>query len=210
MGIARGLSIAATLAAAALLVSGPESASAFGGSGVGAPAAAQGRAAAAFHRRPAAVHPGRTGELRMSDSGGGGGGGERQKSKKKGISVIVKERTEAKMEEKQKKEEMWRGILHNDEINTFQHVTRAITTVVTTLDRKRAFDICMETHGIGKSTVTKSWKKKAEQYCLSLQRQGLTVSIAPDKAFGGGGGGGDGDGGGDGGGGGGGGGPDMS
>lgn len=69
----------------------------------------------------------------------------------------------------------------------------------------------METHGIGKATLTKTWKKKAEQYCLNLQREGLTVSIVPDRAFGGGGDGGDGgDGGGGGGGGGDGGGPDMS
>mmetsp|Transcript_3177 Transcript_3177/g.9101 ORF Transcript_3177/g.9101 Transcript_3177/m.9101 type:complete len:197 (+) Transcript_3177:204-794(+) len=133
--------------------------------------------------------------LQMSDSGGGGGGGERQRSTKKGLTTILMDKTEEKQEEDEKKEEPWRVILHNDEINTFQHVTRAITKVITTLDRKRAFDICMETHGIGKSTLTKTWKKKAEQYCLNLQREGLTVSIVPDKAFGGGGGG-DGDGGG--------------
>jgi uncharacterized membrane protein YgcG len=83
---------------------------------------------------------------------------------------------------------------------------KAICKVITTLDRKRAFDICMETHGIGKATLTKTWKKKAESYCLNLQREGLTVSIVPDKAFGGGGGGGEGGGGS----GSGGGGPDMS
>jgi len=127
--------------------------------------------------------------LRMSDSGGGGGGGAGsvEKSKKRGLSTIVIERTEAKMDEDKNPEEMWRLVLHNDEVNTFQHVQRALCEVVSTLDRKRSFDICMETHGIGKATITKSWRQKAEQYCLNLQRQGLTVSIAPDKAFEGGG-----------------------
>ena len=55
-----------------------------------------------------------------------------------------------------------------------------------TLDRKAAFEICVTTHGVGKATVTKTWKKQAEKYCLGLQRQGLTVSIAPDKDFDGG------------------------
>mmetsp|Transcript_34043 Transcript_34043/g.68573 ORF Transcript_34043/g.68573 Transcript_34043/m.68573 type:complete len:228 (+) Transcript_34043:56-739(+) len=93
--------------------------------------------------------------LKMSDSGGGGSGA-RQKSTKKGLKTITIEKTEQKQEEEEKKEEMWRVILHNDEINTFQHVTRAITKVITTLDRKRAFDICMETHGIGKATLSKT------------------------------------------------------
>ena len=122
--------------------------------------------------------------LQMSDSGGGGGGGgggERQRSTKKGLTTIIMDKVEQQKDEEEKKEEPWRVILHNDEINTFQHVTRAITKVITTLDRKRAFDICMETHGIGKATLTKTWKKKAEQYCLNLQREGLTVSIVPDK-----------------------------
>ena len=63
--------------------------------------------------------------LHMSDSGGGGGGGgERQRSTKKGLTTILMDKTEEKQEEEEKKEEPWRVILHNDEINTFQHVTR--------------------------------------------------------------------------------------
>ena len=61
--------------------------------------------------------------LHMSDSGGGGGG-ERQRSTKKGLTTILMDKTEEKQEEEEKKEEPWRVILHNDEINTFQHVTR--------------------------------------------------------------------------------------
>jgi len=39
---------------------------------------------------------------------------------------------------------------------------------------------------LGKATVTKTWKKQSEQFCLGLQRQGLTVSISPDEDFDGG------------------------
>jgi len=39
---------------------------------------------------------------------------------------------------------------------------------------------------IDRATVTKTWKKQSEQFCLGLQRQGLTVSISPDEDFDGG------------------------
>ena len=118
-------------------------------------------------------------QLYMSDK-------ERSRSTKKGVTTIIKDKTEAKAEEQKKKEEMWRVLLHNDEVHTFNYVIRSLCKVIGTLDRKAAFEICVQTHGIGKATVTKTWKKQAEQYCLGLQRQGLTVSISPDEDFDGG------------------------
>ena len=106
---------------------------------------------------------------------------ERKRSTKKG--VLLKDKTETKAEQQKKKEEMWRVVLHNDEVHTFNYVIRSLCKVIGTLDRKAAFEICVQTHGIGKATVTKTWKKQAEQFCLGLQRQGLTVSISPDKDF---------------------------
>jgi ATP-dependent Clp protease adapter protein ClpS len=111
---------------------------------------------------------------------------EKSKSKKRGVSTITIDKTETKAEEDKKKEEMWRVVLHNDEVHTFNYVIRSLCKVVGTLDRKASFEICVQTHGIGKATVTKTWKKQAEQYCLGLQRQGLTVSISPDEDFDGG------------------------
>jgi ATP-dependent Clp protease adapter protein ClpS len=108
---------------------------------------------------------------------------ERSRSTKKGVSTIIQERTETKAEEQKKKEEMWRVVLHNDEVHTFNYVIRSLCKVVGTLDRKASFEICVQTHGNGKATVTKTWKKQAEQFCLGLQRQGLTVSISPDEDF---------------------------
>jgi ATP-dependent Clp protease adapter protein ClpS len=111
---------------------------------------------------------------------------DRSRSTKKGITTITKERTETKAEEQKRKEEMWRVVLHNDEVHTFNYVIRSLTKIVGTLDRTASFEICVETHGVGKATVTKTWKKQAEQFCLGLQRQGLTVSISPDEDFDGG------------------------
>jgi ATP-dependent Clp protease adapter protein ClpS len=111
---------------------------------------------------------------------------ERSSSTKKGITTITKERTETKAEEQKRKEEMWRVVLHNDEVHTFNYVIRSLCKIVGTLDRTASFEICVQTHGVGKATVTKTWKKQAEQFCLGLQRQGLTVSISPDEDFDGG------------------------
>lgn len=108
---------------------------------------------------------------------------ETDKSRKTKKQTQTIERTETQVEEKKNKEEMWRVVLHNDEVHTFNYVVRSLTKVIGTLDRKAAFEVCVQTHGIGKATVTKTWKKQAEQFCLGLQRQGLTVSISPDEDF---------------------------
>merc|ERR1712232_424597 len=104
---------------------------------------------------------------------------ERSKSTKKGVQTIIKEKTEEEKDEK--KEPEYRVLLHNDEVHTFQYVVRALTKSIGTLDRAAAFEICVETHGRGKAIVTKTWKKQAQQFCMALQRQGLTVSITPDE-----------------------------
>lgn len=109
--------------------------------------------------------------------------GEKNRSTKKGVSTIIADKIEEDTEQEEIKEEMWRVVLHNDEVHTFNYVIRSLGKVVGTLDKKASFEICVETHGVGKATVTKTWKKQAEQFCLGLQRQGLTVSISPDKDF---------------------------
>mmetsp|Transcript_6490 Transcript_6490/g.16032 ORF Transcript_6490/g.16032 Transcript_6490/m.16032 type:complete len:170 (-) Transcript_6490:189-698(-) len=109
--------------------------------------------------------------------------GEKSRSTKKGVTTIIKDKIEEETDDEEIKEEMWRVVLHNDEVHTFNYVIRSLGKVVGTLDKKASFEICVETHGVGKATVTKTWKKQAEQFCLGLQRQGLTVSISPDKDF---------------------------
>lgn len=116
-------------------------------------------------------------KLYMSDK-------QRSSTTKKGTVVIDK--IQQQEEQEDVPETMWRVVLHNDEVHTFNYVVRSLTKIIGTLDRKAAFEICVQTHGIGKATITKTWKKQAEQFCLGLQRQGLTVSISPDEDFDGG------------------------
>ena len=130
--------------------------------------------------------------LFMSDRGGGGGSTDLSKKKKKGIEIITADRVETDVQEDKEPEDEWRVVLHNDEVHTFQYVVQALIKVIGTLDRKRAFDICVVTHGTGKATITTAWKEQAMKYCLAMQRQGLTASIAPESRFDG-----EGDGGGD-------------
>mmetsp|Transcript_121 Transcript_121/g.219 ORF Transcript_121/g.219 Transcript_121/m.219 type:complete len:176 (-) Transcript_121:176-703(-) len=134
-----------------------------------------------------------TTKLSMSDNGAM----DRQRKSKKGKSLATIERTEAKAKEDKRDESEWRVILHNDEVHTFNYVVDSLTNILPEYNKKKAFDLCVVVHGSGKGTVTKAWKEKAEQYCMGLQRRGLTVSIAPDKNFEGGGDGEGGDGGGD-------------
>ena len=123
-------------------------------------------------------------QLKMSDAGGGGGGNmERSKSKKRGLSTITIDKVKTEEKEDIKDESEWRVLLHNDEVHTFEYVVGSLVKVIGTIDRKKAWDICVLTHGNGKATVTKAWKDQAEKYCLGLQRQGLTASIAPDDNF---------------------------
>lgn len=116
----------------------------------------------------------------MSDNGGGA---EVSKTTKKGLTTIVIDKTEEKQDQEEIPEEQWRVVLHNDEVHTFNYVIQSLCKVIGTLDRKRAFDICVVTHGQGKATITKCWKEQAMKYCLGLQRQGLTASIAPESRF---------------------------
>ena len=112
--------------------------------------------------------------------------GEKNRLTKKGVSTITKPNitpVDDPAMSKEEKEDVWRVVLHNDEVHTFNYVIRGLCKVVGTLDRKASFEICVECHGVGKATVTKTWKKQAEQFCLGLQRQGLTASICPDKDF---------------------------
>jgi ATP-dependent Clp protease adapter protein ClpS len=96
-----------------------------------------------------------------------------EKSKTTKKTVQVKDRVETKPDDQKNKEEMWRVVLHNDEVHTFNYVVRSLCKVIGTLDRKAAFEICVQTHGVGKATITKSWKKQAQTYCMGMQRRKL-------------------------------------
>jgi len=115
--------------------------------------------------------------------GAGGGAGEQERSR--GRSAVVskpKPKPISKRKEDVDKEPMWRVLLHNDDVHTWDYVIFAIVSVVKTITRKKAHRITTQVHTMGTATVTVSWKQQAKQYCLKLQEFGLTTSIAPDPS----------------------------
>ncbi|KAK4523150.1 hypothetical protein GAYE_PCTG36G1041 [Galdieria yellowstonensis] len=131
--------------------------------------------------RPKPSVTGKPGKLDFSK--GGSEAGQAQKEGKGGVAVKVKPKRKTKKEKKEELEHNWRVLLHNDDIHTFDYVITAIVSVVKTVSRKKAHRVTMEAHSCGVSTVTTTWKQLAEEYCLGLQRYGLTTSIAPDSLF---------------------------
>lgn len=78
---------------------------------------------------------------------------------------------------------LWRVLLHNDHIHTFSYVVQSIVKVVGILTRAQAWEVVVHAHANDRATICKVWKSKAEQFCLGLQRQGLTASIVPEYEF---------------------------
>lgn len=120
--------------------------------------------------------------VRMSD------GPAQEKETKKRRSRLatidrVKPDTETVRKEKVENEPIWRVLLHNDDVHTFDYCTMSIVKVVKTVTRKKAFKITMEAHMGGMATVTTTWKAQAKTYCTGLQQLGLTSSIAPDPSM---------------------------
>ena len=130
----------------------------------------------AFHRSSAPLPLRSPTSLKMSEM-------QKDNQSKTGGQVITRDRedTDTKQEEDTSKEEMWRVVLHNDEVHTFNYVISSLIKVMGTLDKKKAHDICVVTHGQGQAVVAQGcYKPQAMKYCVGLQRAGLTASIAPD------------------------------
>jgi len=140
-------------------------------------------------RRVAAIH--------MQEEGGGDGDDGKESEKKRGRTAVIarpKPKTESQRKEEVKNEQMWKVLLHDDDVHTWDYVIYAIVSVVKTISRKKAHKITTQVHTRGMATVTVSWKQMAKTYCLKLQEFGLTSSISPaaagdEKPEGGGGGG---------------------
>uniref|UniRef100_A0A0G4IDR6 Adaptor protein ClpS core domain-containing protein n=1 Tax=Chromera velia CCMP2878 TaxID=1169474 RepID=A0A0G4IDR6_9ALVE len=87
-------------------------------------------------------------------------------------------------EEKEKRKKLanaWKVVLHNDDIHTFKYVIDSIVECVPIVTPPAAHQITVSAHNGGFSTVCTSWRPKAEEFCLELQKKGLTVSVSPNK-----------------------------
>lgn len=79
--------------------------------------------------------------------------------------------------------EEWRVLLHNDEINTFNHVETSLVQVVPHMILSKAKLIANTVHEDGVGTVIAVMKPIAEKISMALQSFGLTTTTAPDKNF---------------------------
>jgi len=114
-------------------------------------------------------------------------GGDMERESKRGrgrVAVIAKPKNKSEVDRKEAVafEPMWRVILHNDDVHTFDYVTMSIANVVKSIKRKKAFNIAVQAHSSGQATVTCTFKQAAKTFCIGLQHHGLTVSIAPDAS----------------------------
>jgi ATP-dependent Clp protease adapter protein ClpS len=110
------------------------------------------------------------------------GGGEREREKSRGRTATIA-RPVAKpkdlTKEKVDVDGLWMVLLHNDDVHTFDYVNMAIVQTVTTVTRKKAHRIVVQAHSNKMAVVTQTWKQRAKETCLKLQKYGLTSSIAP-------------------------------
>jgi ATP-dependent Clp protease adaptor protein ClpS len=73
----------------------------------------------------------------------------------------------------------WKVIVHNDDVNTYEHVIRTFIEVVR-MDSQDALTKTIEVDKQGLSVVAMAHREKAELLQEQLQSRALTVTIEPD------------------------------
>ena len=71
----------------------------------------------------------------------------------------------------------YRVILHNDDVNSMDHVVHALVSSVSQLSGKRAAEIMLEAHSNGQAEVISCPLEHAELYRDRLESFGLTATI---------------------------------
>ncbi len=74
----------------------------------------------------------------------------------------------------------YRVILHNDDVNSMEHVVRALLRTVPGMSTEEAAAIMLEAHYHGQAVVTVCPLELAELYRDRLESQGLTSTIERD------------------------------
>jgi len=73
----------------------------------------------------------------------------------------------------------YRVLLHNDDVNTFEHVTRSIMRL-TSLNLEEAMRRTLEAHEHGVSLLLVTHRERAELYVEQFTSLGLTVTCEPE------------------------------
>ena len=68
-------------------------------------------------------------------------------------------------------------VLHNDDVNSMEHVVRALLDSVPELDAERAVEVMLTAHEHGSADVISCPLERAELYRDRLERHGLTATI---------------------------------
>lgn len=73
----------------------------------------------------------------------------------------------------------YKVILHNDDVNDFEHVIITIMKL-TTLKAEAAAQAALEAHETGESVLLITHRERAELYCEQFNTFGITVTTEPD------------------------------
>lgn len=77
--------------------------------------------------------------------------------------------------------DVWRVVVLNDPVNLMSYVTMVLERVLR-MTRSKAEAHMMEVHQLGRSTVWKGNREKAEGYVYQLQEWHLTAVLEKDEA----------------------------
>jgi ATP-dependent Clp protease adapter protein ClpS len=116
-------------------------------------------------------------ETSAQSEGSDQGGGEPERKKSRGrAATIARPMPKPKQLPKERVEVDSFGmvLLHNDDVHTFEYVNMAIVQTVTTISRKKAHRIVVQVHSKSLAVVTETWKQRAKEICIKLQKYGLT------------------------------------
>jgi ATP-dependent Clp protease adaptor protein ClpS len=73
----------------------------------------------------------------------------------------------------------YRVLLHNDEVNSMDHVVLALLRTVPALSHENAVRIMLEAHNTGCAEVIVCPRELAEHYCERLRHHALASTIEP-------------------------------
>lgn len=75
----------------------------------------------------------------------------------------------------------YKVLLHNDPINTREHVVEVLMMTIPRMQPPQAISVMMEAHNTGVGLVIICDLEHAEFYCEQLKSHGLTSTIEPDE-----------------------------
>lgn len=95
-----------------------------------------------------------------------------------GTTAVAPSKKPGKTKRKPKQLPPYKVILHNDDVNTFEHVIETIV-MLTTIGKQEAVLKVLEAHGFGIALLLVTHLERAELYQEQFRSRKLTVTIEP-------------------------------